>query len=92
MIFRMLVVAMAALLIAPPLAAEEAKPFDPSDYPAEVQKALRHANDECASQGGGEVTFAPGTVQKIDLNGDGRDDYIVNFGDTKCAGLKTFAV
>jgi hypothetical protein len=92
MISRTLIAAVAVLLMLRPLAAEEEKPFDPAGYPAEVQKALRYANDECASQGGGEVTFAPGTVRTIDLNGDGRDDYIVNFGETKCTGLRTFAV
>jgi hypothetical protein len=65
--------------------AEEAKTFNPADYPAEVQNALRYANEECTAQGGGEVTFAPDTVRKIDLTGDGRDDYIVSFGATKCS-------
>ena len=32
-----------------------------------------------SDQGGGEVTFAPDTVRKVDLNGDGRDDYVVSF-------------
>lgn len=64
--------------------ADDAKPFDPSDYPPAVQKALRYAHEECESQGGGAVSFAPGTVRKIDLTGDGRDDYIVDFRDTKC--------
>lgn len=92
MTFRTLTIALAALLMLRALAAEEARPFNPADYPPEVQKALQYANDECAAQGGGEVTFAPNTVQTIDLNADGRDDYIVNFGDTRCTGLRTFAV
>ncbi|MHC4053183.1 hypothetical protein [Bradyrhizobium sp. 25ACV] len=69
--------------------AEDAKPFNPSDYPPGVQKALRYANEECTSQDGGEVTFAPDTVRKIDLTGDGRDDYIVDFQDTKCGDRET---
>jgi len=64
--------------------AEDAKPFHPSDYPPGVQKALRYANEECTSQDGGEVTFAPDTVRRIDLTGDGREDYIVDFSETKC--------
>jgi hypothetical protein len=64
--------------------AEDAKPFNPADYPLAVQKALRYANEECDSLGGGAVTFAPDTVRKVDLTGDGRDDYIVDFRDTKC--------
>jgi hypothetical protein len=67
--------------------AEGAKPpFDPGIYPPEVQQALHFANEECTAQGGGEVTFAPDTVRKLDLTGDGRDDYIIDFQDTKCAG------
>ncbi|WP_256806613.1 hypothetical protein [Bradyrhizobium sp. Bra64] len=69
--------------------AEEAKPFNPSDYPPGVQKALHYANEECESQGGGAVTFAADTVRKIDLTGDGRDDYVVDFRDTKCGERET---
>ena len=72
-------------LIASAARAEDAKPFNPSDYPPGVQTALRYANEECTSQDGGEVTFARDTVRRIDLTGDGRDDYIIQFGDTKCA-------
>lgn len=69
--------------------AEEAKPFNPVDYPPGVQKALRYANEECTSQDGGEVRFATDTVRRIDLTGDGRDDYIVDFGETKCGDRET---
>jgi len=83
MVFRNLLIAFAALTFGS-AAAEEARPFDPADYPAEVQKALRYANEECTARGG-TVTFAPDTVRKLDLTGDGRDDYIVSFAETKCA-------
>src|SRR5258708_21280118 len=66
-------------------------PFDPGLYPPEVRQALHYANEECTRQGGGTVTLAPDTVRKLDLTGDGRDDYIVSFGDTKCVGENTFA-
>ena len=69
--------------------ADEPKPFNPSDYPAGVQKALRDAVEECKSQDGGIVTFAPNTVRKLDLTGDGRDDYIVDFSETKCGERET---
>jgi len=68
------------------VSADEPKGFNPADYPSEVQKALHYANEECESQGGGAVSFAPDTVRKIDLTGDGRDDYIVDFRDTRCEG------
>ncbi|RXH38495.1 hypothetical protein XH94_21855 [Bradyrhizobium zhanjiangense] len=67
--------------------AEDARPFNP--YPPGVQKALRYTNEECDSQDGGTVTFAPDTVRKIDLTGDGRDDYIVDFSGTKCGERET---
>jgi len=87
MTIRMLMVVIAVLAAGKVQAQEGAKPppFDPGSYPLEVQKALHYANDECAAQGGGEVAFAPDTVRKLDLTGDGRDDYIVDFHDTVCA-------
>ncbi|MDX3970028.1 MAG: hypothetical protein QHD01_25985 [Bradyrhizobium sp.] len=69
--------------------ADEAKPFNPADYPSDMQAALRYANEECDSREDGEVTFAPNTVRKIDLTGDGREDYIVDFQDTKCGDRET---
>jgi len=69
--------------------ADDAKPFNPADYPPGVQKAVRYANEECESQDGGPVTFAPDTVRRLDLTGDGRDDYIVDFRDTKCGDRET---
>jgi hypothetical protein len=76
-------------LIASATRAEDAKPFNPSDYPPGVQTALRYANEECTSQDGGEVSFAPATVRKTDLTGDGRDDYVVDFSETKCGDRQT---
>src|SRR5690242_2266735 len=69
--------------------ADDAKPFNPADYPPAVQKALHYANEECESQDGGVVTFASDTVRKVDLTGDGREDYIVDFRDAKCGDRET---
>ena len=60
-------------------------PFDVSEYPAEVQTAPGYASEECKAHDGGEATFAANTVTTLDLTGDGRNDYIVQFGDTQCA-------
>jgi len=76
-------------LLATGARADDAKPFNPVDYPPSVQKVLRDAVEECESQDGGAVTFAPDTVRKVDLTGDGRDDYIVDFRDTKCGERET---
>lgn len=84
---KLILVIAAALAAGSALAQEPAKlpPFDPGNYPPEVRKAIRYANEECTRQGGGAVTFAPDTVRKLDLTGDGRDDFIVDFRDTACA-------
>jgi hypothetical protein len=65
--------------------AGDAAPFNPDAYPPEVGKSLHLAIEACTQDGGGAVTFAPDTVQEIDLTGDGRDDYIVDFHNTLCA-------
>ena len=74
--------AAAALAQAP----NKPEPFDAGAYPKDVQAALQNARDERRRQGGSGVTFAPGTVRKLDLNGDGRDDYIVDLREAECAG------
>jgi hypothetical protein len=44
---------------------------------------MKNANGSAAAG----VTFAPpATVRNLDLTVDGRDDYIVDFHDTECAG------
>ncbi|WP_245329310.1 hypothetical protein [Bradyrhizobium centrolobii] len=70
------------------MCAEDAKPFNPADSPPEVQKALSYANEECDSRGGGAVTCAGRSAQdRSDRRG--RDDYIVDFRDTKCGDRET---
>jgi hypothetical protein len=85
---KLMLVIAAALAAGSALAQDPAKlpRLDSGNYPPEVRKALRYANQECTRQGGGAVTFAPDTVRNLDLTGDGRDDYIVDFRDTECAG------
>lgn len=89
MMIRIATLVFMAALAAGPAFAEEATPsaaFNPDAYPPQVRKSLEYANAECAANGGGKVTFAPDTVQKLDLTGDGRDDYIVDFRDIECIG------
>ena len=81
--------AVAMLALTAGAAAQEAAklpPFKAADYPIEIRKALSYGPEECKRQGGAKVTFAPDTVRRVDLNGDGRDDYIISFADTECAG------
>jgi hypothetical protein len=84
----LLALAVLALTAAGTLAQEAGKlpPFKAIDYPIDIRKALSYGPDECRRLGGGKVKFAPDTVRKLDLNGDGKDDYIVSFADTECAG------
>src|SRR4051812_19551712 len=55
-------------------------------YPKEVQAVLDHAAKFCRKEGGTGTEFSAEDVRKIDLNGDGRDDYIVHLQNAKCAG------
>jgi hypothetical protein len=50
-----------------------------------VQQALDTGRKECLAQGGARLTYKPGIVRKIDLTGDGRDDYLVDFRAGFCA-------
>jgi hypothetical protein len=72
-----------ALILLGAVTAPAANAFDEAGFPPEVRESLKYAHEECGE--GGKVTFAPETVRKLDLTGDGRPDYIVDFGDTQCA-------
>ena len=54
-------------------------------YPKDVQAVLDHATKSCREEGGTGMKFSAGDIQKIDLTGDGRDDYIVHLQNTECA-------
>ena len=60
-------------------------PFKVASYPIEVRKSLSNAVVECRSYEDGKVQFAPDTVRKVDLNGDGRIDYVVSLDRTRCS-------
>ena len=44
----------------------------------------------CRRAGGSRVTLSVNVVRKLDLNGDGRDDYIVDFHEAECVGRASF--
>jgi len=54
-------------------------------YPKDVQAVLDHATKSCRKEGGTGMKFSAGDIQKIDLTGDGRDDYIVHLKNAQCA-------
>jgi hypothetical protein len=55
------------------------------DYPAEVNETIAGARKYCEDNGG-KFSIKPSAVHKVELNGDKRDDYIVDFNDATCDG------
>ena len=68
--------------------AQEQRPFKATDYPIEVRKVLSYGVLTCKQEGGGKLEFAPDTVRKVDFNGDGRLDYVVDFDKVKCPEME----
>ena len=65
-------------------------PAAAQDFPKGIQEALARHNKLCLDEGGGTgAKFGPKIVRKIDLNGDGRDDYIIDLDDTTCDGFES---
>lgn len=54
-------------------------------YPKDVQAVLDHATKSCREEGGTGMEFSAEDIRKIDLTGDGRDDYIVHLRNATCA-------
>ena len=55
------------------------------DYPGEVKAAIADAKKYCEDNGG-KFSILPSAVHKVELNGDQRDDCIVDFTDASCDG------
>ena len=73
---RILILALSLIGWAIPAAAQ--------DLPKGIQQALDRHKASCLEQGGTAVTFDRNVARKIDLNGDGREDYILDMRDTVC--------
>lgn len=54
--------------------------------PPIVQQAIAQARQECASN----VQLLPGFISEKDINGDGRNDYILEYEKFHCGGGPTF--
>jgi hypothetical protein len=54
-------------------------------YPKDVQAVLDRATKFCREEGGNGTEFSAEDIRKIDLTGDGRDDYIVHLQNAHCA-------
>jgi hypothetical protein len=68
---------------------QAAKPFDAADYPPELRKSFDAAIEACREADDGKVTFAPNTVRRADLTGDGRPDYIVSLDEATCSTFES---
>jgi hypothetical protein len=71
------------------LLALTARPANAQDIgqPPEVREILDVARKSCAEAAeSGKVAFGSGVVRRLDLNGDGRDDYIIDLHDAACDG------
>ena len=79
-----------ALLIAGSTTGSASGQQDFVNYPTEVRRALVAADESCRRAGGTRVTLTVNAIRKLDLNGDGRDDYIVDFHETECGGRASF--
>jgi hypothetical protein len=53
-------------------------------YPREVRSVLERARRDCRAAGGARLELQREIVRKIELTGDGRDDYIINFEHAEC--------
>ena len=58
-------------------------------YPSAIRDDLEQARKECADADDGKFTFEPGAVRKVDLTGNKRADYIVNFDEFKCSTFES---
>jgi len=56
------------------------------DYPAEVSAVIAGARKYCEDNGG-KFAATPAAVRKAALNGDSRDDYIVDLNEASCDGV-----
>jgi hypothetical protein len=65
-----------------------ATPAAAQDVPKGIQEALDRHKTYCLDHGGTAATFDRNAVRKIDLNGDGRADYILDMRDTVCEEMR----
>jgi hypothetical protein len=63
--------------------------FAQEKYPREIETRFETARKSCREDMAGATdattaTFKPKAVAKLDLSGDGRDDYIIDYGQASC--------
>lgn len=59
--------------------------------PKEVQAVIQESRESCQGEGKkDDLTVGKDAIRKLDLNGDGIDDYIVDHSDIKCGDSFAF--
>lgn len=56
-----------------------------SDMPSALQAKIDAARSDCASFDNGEFALGEGAIQRADLDGDSKDDWVVNEGLFACS-------
>ena len=75
----------AAVISAPPLAAQEL-----SALPAPLQAELERAAADCAGFEAGQFTLEDGAVSRVDLDGDGAPDWVLYSRFFSCSSAHSF--
>jgi hypothetical protein len=70
--------------VAAPAAAPAAQPAAEQNLPAAVAKDLKAVAEQCREVGGKPVTTD--AVKRVDLTGDGREDFVLDVGSVICDG------
>jgi hypothetical protein len=60
-----------------------------ASYPPDIAADLKEAQKECAAADNGKTQVKPGFVRKLDLTGNKRADYIVNFENLGCSTFES---
>ena len=76
--------AFAAMVLATSLASSPAA-AEIANIPSALQTKIDAARAECASFDSGEFALEEGAVQRVDLDGDNADDWVVNEGRFACS-------
>jgi hypothetical protein len=72
-----------ALLVTPPGAWAQSL----QSLPSPVQAAVRESREACAPE---KATLGKGFVQRRDVNGDGAEDYVLDYAAFDCGGSSTY--
>jgi hypothetical protein len=79
--------AVAALLGALSITLPSAWAQSSPSLPAPVQAAVRESREACAPD---KATLGKGFVQRRDVNGDGVEDYVLDYAAFDCGGSSTY--